>query len=92
MGILRRLCHTKVLCCFSDLFPVPFSGGQTWVQIPTLQFSTAVCPVLSLTSSEPHILFYKIETMVSASLSGYKVQRDHLQNIEHSSVHLVDIW
>lgn len=28
VGILRRLCHTKVLCCFSDLFPVPFSGGR----------------------------------------------------------------
>lgn len=51
--------------------------GQTWVQIPTLQFSGCVNLSTLLNLSECHILLYKIEMMLSTSLSGYKAQRDH---------------
>lgn len=51
--------------------------GQTWVQIPTLQFSGCVNLSTLLNLSERHILLYKIEMIVSTSLSGYQAQRDH---------------
>lgn len=77
MGILRETVPYQGSLLLLRSTPSVILWGQTWVQIPTLQYSCCVALSTLHNLSEPHVLLYKIEMMVSTSLSGYKVQRDH---------------
>lgn len=76
-GILREAVPHQDSLLLLRSIPSVILWGQTWVQIPTLQFSRCVTFSTLLNLFERHILLYKIEMMVSPSLSGYEAQRDH---------------